>query len=87
MTLISKGGGSIVLTVAGSLTGTKFAVQSDGHGGSDIVLEKSAAPPPALAPFGQYVAAGFGPHGHAAEATITPTPSAAGYFDLAASHA
>jgi hypothetical protein len=35
---------------------------------------------------GGALAAGFGPQGHAAKATITPTRSAAGHLDLAARH-
>jgi hypothetical protein len=88
LTLTKKSGGTIALKVAGTLTGTKFGIVDDGHGGSDIVLQKSAALSPALALFGQYVAAGFDPHSHAAPgAAIAVTPPAALHLDLAASHA
>jgi len=67
LTLTKSDASTLVLHVSGTFAGTIFAVQSDGHGGSDIVLE---AKPPALAGgtiapktpvalFGQYVAAGF----------------------------
>jgi hypothetical protein len=74
LTLSKSGGGTIALTLTGSFTGDKFAVQSDGHGGSDIVLQKGSASPPSLPLFGQYVAAGFGrgEAGHGLEAPVVP---------------
>ncbi len=43
LTVTEKGGGLLTFQVAGTLAGTQFAVQSDGHGGSDIVVEPVSA--------------------------------------------
>jgi hypothetical protein len=87
LTLTQKSGSPIVLHLAGASTGTKFAIKSDGHGGSDIVLQSGTALSPGIALFGQYVAAGFhhADVAHGTSAAAIPPPPA--HLDLAISHA
>ena len=59
----------MALIVTGSFTGDKFVVQSDNHGGGDILPATASAT--ALSPFGQYVAAGL--HSpHMGQGTVSP---------------
>ncbi len=87
LTLDRAGGGAIALTVIGSFTGDTFTVQSDGHGGTDVLLRKASAIEPNLSLFGQYVAAGFsGVDAAPSEGHIFATQSA-DHLELANSHA
>ena len=87
LTLTKSGGGTIVLTLGGTFTGDKFTVQSDNHGGSDILLQKASATAPSLGVFSQYVAAGFHSPNDGHGATTPVIPPLTQRVDLAHSHA